>query len=91
MLGPKEREKPPELIDPAGERYFSEEQPWGNSGEQELTFTELVLCSRHFTQISSLRTRALESERFGAEFWLCHLLAGVASGKLLNVSQLPFS
>lgn len=31
-----------------------EELPWGHAGEKELTFIELLLCSWHFTQISSV-------------------------------------
>lgn len=75
-----------EKCDEVGESYSLEDGPWGNGGGKELTFIELLLCSRHFTQISSLKAENQKSwglNSGAATCWLC-----VALGKLLNVSQL---
>lgn len=47
-----------------GESYSLEEWPWGHGGGKELAFTERLLCSRHFTQISSFNV-VLENQGSG--------------------------
>lgn len=68
-----------EKCDEVGESYSLEDGPWGNGGGKELTFIELLLCSRHFTQISSFK--AENQDELGAKFWRCHLPAVCGLGQ----------